>query len=64
VAAHHCHRRSSHRGRHHREARHYHLTRDDGTKQDTANGMPVYLFAKDTAPGDVKGTMITKAATG
>ncbi|OFI36875.1 hypothetical protein BIU82_12315 [Arthrobacter sp. SW1] len=27
----------------------------DGKKQITVNGMPVYYFAKDTAPGDVKG---------
>jgi predicted lipoprotein with Yx(FWY)xxD motif len=27
----------------------------DGKKQITINGMPVYYFAKDTAPGDVKG---------
>jgi predicted lipoprotein with Yx(FWY)xxD motif len=54
------------------------ITRDDGTKQVTVNGMPIYAFAKDTAPGEVKGqgvnkvwyviapdgTMVTKAATG
>ncbi len=28
---------------------------DDSSVQVTVNGMPVYLFAKDTAAGDVKG---------
>ena len=27
----------------------------DGGKQITINGMPIYTFAKDTAPGDVNG---------
>jgi predicted lipoprotein with Yx(FWY)xxD motif len=30
-------------------------TRDDGSDQLTVNGMPLYLFAPDTAPGDVNG---------
>ena len=36
------------------------ITRDDGTKQVTVNGMPVYLFAKDKAPGDVTGQGVGK----
>jgi predicted lipoprotein with Yx(FWY)xxD motif len=31
------------------------ITTADGTKQLTINGLPVYYFAKDSAPGDVKG---------
>lgn len=31
------------------------LTRPDGTKQLTVNGWPMYRYAKDEAPGDVKG---------
>jgi len=31
------------------------ITRDDGTEQLAYNGMPLYLFASDTAPGDVTG---------
>ena len=36
------------------------ITRDDGTKQVTVNGLPVYLFAKDKAPGDVTGQAVGK----
>ena len=36
------------------------ITRDDGTKQVTVDGMPVYLFAKDKAPGDVTGQGVGK----
>lgn len=31
------------------------ITTAAGTRQLTLNGMPLYLFAKDSAPGDVKG---------
>jgi len=31
------------------------LTRDDGKMQWAYKGKPVYLFAKDAAPGDMKG---------
>lgn len=31
------------------------ITRDDGTKQVTVNGLPVYTYTPDTAIGDVTG---------
>ncbi|GAA1856431.1 hypothetical protein GCM10009715_00230 [Paeniglutamicibacter psychrophenolicus] len=31
------------------------ITSPDGAKQLTLNGMPLYYFAQDTKPGDVKG---------
>ncbi len=31
------------------------MTRDDGTTQLTVNGYPAYLFANDSAPGDITG---------
>jgi len=34
------------------------ITRDDGTYQVTANGMPLYTYQKDTKPGDVVGQAV------
>jgi predicted lipoprotein with Yx(FWY)xxD motif len=31
------------------------FTRDDGSKQVTYNGMALYHYAQDSAPGDTKG---------
>ena len=31
------------------------ITRDDGAKQVTYKGMPLYYFARDAAPGDTNG---------
>ena len=31
------------------------ITRDDGAKQTTFKGWPLYYFSKDTAAGDIKG---------
>ena len=31
------------------------VSRDDGTKQWTYQGKPIYLYAKDEKPGDMKG---------
>lgn len=31
------------------------ITRDDGSKQAAYKGMPLYLFARDTAPGQTNG---------
>ena len=31
------------------------IVRDDGTKQWTQNGKPLYFYATDTRPGDMKG---------
>jgi len=36
------------------------ITRDDGTKQVTVDGLPVYEFQKDKAPGDVTGQGVGK----
>jgi predicted lipoprotein with Yx(FWY)xxD motif len=36
------------------------ITRDDGTKQVTVNGLPIYLFQKDKAPGDITGQAVGK----
>ncbi|WP_427016306.1 COG4315 family predicted lipoprotein [Pseudarthrobacter sp. P1] len=36
------------------------ITTDTGTKQVTLNGMPLYLFADDATPGDVKGQGFNK----
>jgi predicted lipoprotein with Yx(FWY)xxD motif len=35
------------------------ITRDDGSSQLTYNGMPLYRFARDTAPGQTTGQGIT-----
>ncbi len=34
------------------------ITRTDGTKQVTLNGLPVYTFHKDLAPGDTYGQLV------
>jgi len=34
------------------------ITRDDGTYQVTANGLPLYFYYKDTKPGDVTGQAV------
>jgi predicted lipoprotein with Yx(FWY)xxD motif len=34
------------------------ITRDDGTQQLTYNGLPLYRFVNDTAPGDVAGAEV------
>jgi predicted lipoprotein with Yx(FWY)xxD motif len=34
------------------------ITRDDGTNQVTYNGMPLYFYSKDVAPGDMNGNSI------
>ena len=39
------------------------ITRDDGTRQVTVAGRPVYLFAKDAAPGDVTGQGVARSGT-
>jgi predicted lipoprotein with Yx(FWY)xxD motif len=36
------------------------ITRDDGSKQITVAGLPVYLWQKDKAPGDVTGQGVGK----
>jgi len=35
------------------------ITRPDGTKQVTLNGMPLYTFFRDTKPGDANGQGVT-----
>jgi predicted lipoprotein with Yx(FWY)xxD motif len=34
------------------------ITREDGSKQATFKGKPVYLFAADGKPGDTKGDSV------
>jgi predicted lipoprotein with Yx(FWY)xxD motif len=34
------------------------ITRDDGSLQVTVNGLPIYLYAKDTKAGDVVGQAV------
>ena len=36
------------------------ITRDDGSKQVTVDGLPIYLFQKDKAPGDITGQGVGK----
>ena len=36
------------------------ITRDDGTKQYAYEGKPLYYFAKDSSPGDIKGEGVGK----
>ena len=34
------------------------ITREDGKKQTTYKGMPLYYFARDAAPGDTKADVV------
>jgi len=36
------------------------ITRDDGKKQTTYNGWPLYYFSGDASPGDIKGEGVNK----
>ena len=36
------------------------ITRDDGTKQYAYKGKPLYYYAKDSSPGDIKGDAVGK----
>ncbi len=36
------------------------ITRDDGKKQTTYNGWPLYYFSSDASPGDIKGEGVNK----
>jgi predicted lipoprotein with Yx(FWY)xxD motif len=38
------------------------ITRKDGSMQWAYKGKPLYAFAKDTAPGDIKGNGLLKGA--